>query len=123
MARIKYVLNERRLALLASTLPHLPKSSLPVIPSSLPGQNDPLAAVEALHGAPAPSLVKSSLTSTGAAADEQGSVADEMESVEKEGLVGKDEVESRDEGFGGGKEAEEFVRDVQVGEDGTVKKA
>jgi len=35
--------------------------------------------------------------------------------------VNVEEVESRDEGFGGGREAEEFVDDIEIDRDGKVK--
>lgn len=48
--------------------------------------------------------------------------AGQHETVVSDAEVGKEEVESRDEGFGGGEEAKEFVEDVKVTEDGHVIK-
>ena len=59
MARIKYVLNERRLGMIAAAAaqnPHKVKGV--VVPTTLPGRNDPIAAVEALAGAPPPNMRK-----------------------------------------------------------------
>lgn len=105
MARIKYVLNERRLGLIAAANPLLERP-VPKIPFSSSTRDDPMAAVEALKG----------LSVGEADASLEALDADETESVVGEGEVAKQEVESRDEGFGGGKEAEEFVRDVKVDE-------
>lgn len=59
MARIKYVLNERRLALIAAGAATLPAPSGVSVPTTLPGRNDPMAAVEALAGVtPVPDAVK-----------------------------------------------------------------
>ncbi|EKC98696.1 hypothetical protein A1Q2_06928 [Trichosporon asahii var. asahii CBS 8904] len=59
MARIKYVLNERRLALIAAGAATLPAPQGVTVPSTLPGRNDPMAAVEALHAiGPVPDVVK-----------------------------------------------------------------
>lgn len=59
MARIKYVLNERRLAIIAAGAATLPAPQGVTVPTTLPGRNDPLAAVEALAGvAPAPDVVR-----------------------------------------------------------------
>lgn len=59
MARIKYVLNERRLALIAAGAATLPAPSGVSVPTTLPGRNDPMAAVEALAGVtPVPDVVK-----------------------------------------------------------------
>jgi large subunit ribosomal protein L47 len=48
-------------------------------------------------------------------------IAEEATVEDKE--VGTEEVESRDEGFGGGREAKEFVEETEVDDDGRVKKA
>lgn len=59
MARIKYVLNERRLAIIAAGAATLPAPEGVAVPFTLPGKNDPLAAVEALAGtAPVPDAVR-----------------------------------------------------------------
>lgn len=59
MARIKYVLNERRLALIAAGAATRPAPPAGVhVPFSLPGRNDPMAALEALAGVtPVPDAV------------------------------------------------------------------
>jgi hypothetical protein len=56
MARIKYVLNERRLALIAAGAKVAPVPEDVVAPTTLPMYNDPIAAVEALAGAAPPDL-------------------------------------------------------------------
>ena len=78
MARVKYVLNERRLGMMAVAQP-----------------------------------VSESMSALAREIESDGVVADEE--------VGKEEVESRDEGFGGGQEAKEFVDDIKV-ENGHVGK-
>lgn len=142
MARIKYVLNERRLALIASanassngiTNQAQPQPSFPFSSS---GASDPALQLEALRGESAlPAWVYAKgadklaegLEEEGLFEDEdadadaeQRAVADEEAPVVAEEQVGKEEVESRDEGFGGGQEAKEFVRDVEV-KDGHVQK-
>ena len=45
----------------------------------------------------------------------------EERAVVDEDEVSEEEVESRDEGFGGGREAEDFVEHTDVGEDGKVR--
>lgn len=125
MARIKYVLNERRLGLIAATNPLIerPKPKLPW--SALP-TNDPAAGVEALRGeVPAPTHVLRTQTARAAPVDpeleaEEGE-ADRTEPVVPPQEVAKQEVEARDEGFGGGKEAKEFVQEIEV-KDGHVQR-
>jgi len=57
--------------------------------------------------------VTNSMSALAREIESDGVVADEE--------VGKEEVESRDEGFGGGQEAKEFVDDIKV-ENGHVEK-
>ena len=57
--------------------------------------------------------VSESMSALAREIESDGVVADEE--------VGKEEVESRDEGFGGGQEAKEFVDDIKV-ENGHVEK-
>lgn len=84
MARVKYVLNERRLGIMAVAEPD----------------------IEAVL------------------ADEMAAELAEAEgddAVVHDGEVAKEEVESRDEGFGGGEEAKQFVEEVKV-DNGHVQK-
>lgn len=128
MARIKYVLNERRLGLIAATNPLIerPKPKLPW--SALP-TNDPAAGVEALRGeVPAPTHILRTQSARAAPVDpeqvEEGDLegeADRTEPIVPTQEVAKQEVEARDEGFGGGEEAKEFVQEVEV-KDGHVQK-
>jgi large subunit ribosomal protein L47 len=113
MARIKYVLNERRLGLIAAANPLITQKA-PMVPFSSSKLNDPMSAIEALRGL---SISKSSA----APAPKEVLRADEEAAVVTSGEVAKQEVEGRDEGFGGGKEAETFVDDVVV-RDGHVEK-
>ena len=53
--------------------------------------------------------------------DSEVDVKEEQPSV-PEGRIGKAEVESRDEGFGGGREAEDFANNIEVDEKGRVHK-
>jgi large subunit ribosomal protein L47 len=81
MARVKYVLNERRLGMMAVAQPVSESMS---------------------------NLVKEI-------------AAGENESVVEDEEVAREEVEARDEGFGGGQEAKDFVDEVKV-ENGHVEK-
>jgi len=110
MARIKYVLNERRLGLIAAANPLIERRS-PSIPFSSSKRDDPIAAVEALSGL--------TFASSDADAGKEVLDADEEAAVVTPGEAAKQEIEGRDEGFGGGQEAEEFVNDVVV-KDGHV---
>jgi large subunit ribosomal protein L47 len=80
MARVKYVLNERRLGMMAVAQPVSESMS---------------ALVNEIEGS--------------------------TESSVEDSEVAKEEVESRDEGFGGGQEAKDFVDDIKV-ENGHVEK-
>ncbi|WVR07668.1 hypothetical protein IAU60_004710 [Kwoniella sp. DSM 27419] len=114
MARIKYVLNERRLGLIAAAGPQMGIEP-PHIPWSASPSTDPAGATEAIRGeAFVPLHILRSKPRAGQVASD--------ESFVEEDQLNEEEVESRDEGFGGGKEAEEFVSDVQVREDGRVEK-
>ena len=95
MARIKFVLNERRLGLMAAAAPLIDRP-LPKVPFTPSGRPDPAAGIEALNALPVGEHLP-------------GSVVRDRE-------VAREEVEARDEGFGGGKEAEEFVEHVVVKE-------
>lgn len=81
MARVKYVLNERRLGMMAIAQPEVDSTLADQIMAEISG--------------------------------EDAAVPDEQ--------VGKEEVEARDEGFGGGQEAKDFVDDIKV-EGGHVEK-
>ncbi|KAK8853223.1 hypothetical protein IAR55_003925 [Kwoniella newhampshirensis] len=116
MARIKYVLNERRLGLIAAAGPHL-NIEPTHIPWSASPTSDPAGATAAIRGeTELPLDVLRSATPSTREQDPKGDPFVEDEAVSEE------EVESRDEGFGGGKEAEEFVNDVEVREDGKVER-
>lgn len=80
MARIKYVLNERRLGIMAVAEPD----------------------------------VEAELAADMAAELQEDGEGVEEDAVVQDGQVGREEVEARDEGFGGGQEAKEFVEDVKV---------
>jgi large subunit ribosomal protein L47 len=116
MARIKYVLNERRLGLIAAATPLVDRPA-PHIPWSASGSSDPHAGVAAVRGeAPIPAGILSHEV-----APVQSKVAEEA--VVGDEQVAEEEVESRDEGWGGGAEAKQFVREVGVRDDGKVEKA
>jgi large subunit ribosomal protein L47 len=83
MARVKYVLNERRLGMMAIAQPEVESTLADQIMAEIEGEGD--------------------------------------ESVARDEEVGKEEVEARDEGFGGGQEAKDFVNEVEV-KDGHVEK-
>ncbi|OCF38105.1 hypothetical protein I317_01526 [Kwoniella heveanensis CBS 569] len=120
MARIKYVLNERRLGLIAAAGPQLVRQVEPTfVPWSASATTDPAGATAAIRGEiEAPLRVLRGKVRKGRAA--AAGAADE--SFIEDEVVNEEEVESRDEGFGGGKEAEEFVKEVEVKEDGKVEK-
>jgi large subunit ribosomal protein L47 len=123
MARIKYILNERRLGLLAAASPLTPSSTQ--IPFSASPSSDPFAGIEALRGvAEIPTWIQTGPTVPESQVEEGELEAEagQHETVVSDAEVGKEEVESRDEGFGGGQEAKEFVNDVKVTEDGHVVK-
>ena len=127
MARIKFVLQERRLGLMAAAAPVIHKDR-----PRAPAWVDPMNTQGALSGTTnftdvrIPRLLR---RSPEAAATESGDVhanaatrSKAKSSVVKGESVANEEVESRDEGFGGGKEAEAFDKDVTVDEDGHVRK-
>lgn len=118
MARIKYVLNERRLALLAAAAP-LDTRAPPNLPFSSTGKSDPALGLAALRGQEPSIEAMEKLFMERMEGDGNGN--EDGVAVVEDDQVGKEEVESRDEGFGGGQEAREFVRDVKV-EDGHVEK-
>ena len=90
MARIKYVLNERRLGIMAVAEPDIEAQLAEEMAAELA---------------------------------EDGEIEMEMadDAVVSDSEVAREEVEARDEGFGGGKEAKEFVNDIKV-EQGHVQK-
>jgi len=111
MARIKFVLQERRLGLMAAIAPETEGTKPP------PSWTDPARSFEAMRARDlqysdirVPKMLRNLDVQAGAAV-----VGDEQVNVE--------EVESRDEGFGGGREAEEFVNETEVDADGRVKQA
>lgn len=87
MARIKYVLNERRLGIMAVAEPD----------------------------------IEAELAAEMAAELQEDDVKDAETPVAQDQEIGIEEVEARDEGFGGGEEAKQFVEDVKV-EGGHVQK-
>ncbi|ODN77700.1 hypothetical protein L202_04845 [Cryptococcus amylolentus CBS 6039] len=123
MARIKYVLNERRLGLIATAGPHLPDA--PRVPWSSSPTTDPAGSTDAIRGVQplSPRLAAflrdyPSVGGGNAVAELEGG---EESSFVEDGEVAEEEVEARDEGFGGGKEAKEFDAETVVN-DGKVEK-
>ncbi|WVQ84417.1 hypothetical protein IAT38_006569 [Cryptococcus sp. DSM 104549] len=113
MARIKYVLNERRLGLIAAAGPSAAQGVRTHVPWSASGSTDPAGMTAAIFGElEAPTHILR--------AKPQRTSAEEA-SVSGEG-VAAEEIEARDEGFGGGEEAQEFVDEVEVTDEGKVKK-
>ena len=137
MARIKYILNERRLALDAALGPSHDPSTLPThIPwSGSPSTSDPFAALDAKRGEAPPEFFSLDHHHSAPQAsmyedDELVSDAELMEAEEPdvevdteqekqtyadepvvEGeTVAKEEIESRDEGWGGGEQAKKFAK-------------
>lgn len=125
MARVKYVLNERRLALVAAAESSRPTShpATKVHGRSPLGSADPLS----LTGFEEMELTaeEEALLAGEFEGDEEGlsgglgdgerqkmdlNVGKEGKPVAESGEVAQAEVESRDEGFGGGSEAKEFVK-------------
>lgn len=125
MARIKYVLNERRLALVAAaeSARPTPHPATKVHARSPLGSADPLS----LTGFEEFKLTaeEEALLADEFNGDEEGlsggfgdgerqkmdlNVGKEGKAVAEENKVAQAEVESRDEGFGGGSEAKEFVK-------------
>jgi large subunit ribosomal protein L47 len=122
MARIKYVLNERRLGLIAATAPGLQERA------ALPTWTDPKGMQKALWNQTpvvdirVPKAYRHLMVEGGVTHEQSQSQDGEEEPVVSDEEISESEVEGRDEGFGGGKEAEEFVDDVEIGEDGRVHK-
>ena len=121
MARIKFVLNERRLALIAVVGPRMKGPEVPV-----PEWMDPAGTHLAMRGiVPLPVYTKAVRKGKKRARVVHGD-SPPSEDGRPEGQVGdldpvvateevaKEEVESRDEGWGGGKEAEQFVADTKL---------
>lgn len=108
MARIKYVLNERRLALIAAAAPSSSSPLLGTLPpfSSVTNRPDPLTGAEAL--ATPEAEVRTDILRM-EIQDEKPAVVEEGADGAPEDGVAQEEVEARDEGFGGGAEAERFV--------------
>lgn len=122
MARIKYVLNERRLALIAAAAPNNKSSAaLSLLPpfSSITNRADPLTAAEAL--ATPEGEVRTDILRSPAEDEKPAVVEPGMEGAPEDG-VAQEEVEARDEGFGGGQEAQQFVEDKIPGVEGSNPK-
>lgn len=125
MARIKYVLNERRLALVAAAESARPTShpATKVHARSPLGSADPLSLTgfeEFKLTAEEEALLADEFNGdaeglSGGFGDGERqkmdlNVGKEGKAVAEESEVAQAEVESRDEGFGGGSEAKEFVK-------------
>ena len=115
MARIKAVLQERRLGLLAAVAPHTERRS------PMPGWVDPMRTQDAQWGktqvrdVTVPRLlrlIKAEKRSKG-----------RLRRKARAEDAGQAEVESKDEGFGGGEEAQRFVNKTDVDQDGHVRQA
>ncbi|WRT70215.1 uncharacterized protein IL334_007210 [Kwoniella shivajii] len=120
MARIKYVLNERRLGLIAAAGPRFNVEPVHV-PWSASPTTDPAGATAAIRGeSEIPYHVLQSRSLKTAQSSSEADPSEESFVEEEE--VSKEEVESRDEGFGGGKEAEEFDNDIKITESRKVEK-
>jgi large subunit ribosomal protein L47 len=134
MARIKYVLNERRLALIAAAESSRPSNERSKIMGRSPlGRVDPLAVngwedgIADRLAAPLPaSLDDVAVVNTVDASELESPLGDgerqkrdvvtevdEGSATVEDAEVAKQEVEGRDEGFGGGQEAKEFVKDME----------
>ena len=114
MARIKYVLNERRLALIA-TAESLRPTAQKVHGTSPLGMADPMSLTgwEQERGIRFDrGVIDESTTASGLGDGERQKrdMEEEKEPVVEGESVAKEEIEGRDEGFGSGKEAEEFVK-------------
>ena len=121
MARIKFVLNERRLGLIAVVGPTMNQPEVPV-----PTWMDPSGTHLAMRGVvPLPVYTKSTRKGRRMAQAAHGGnprsetgkpegQAGDLNPVVATEEVAKEEVESRDEGWGGGKEAERFVAETKV---------
>ena len=120
------MLNERRLGLIAATVPSLPRHE------RLPSWVDPAMVQVALRGGSnLPKLYyqlqkkadpRRKRVGSGRAKGRRDS-KEAATGVVRDEDVAKEEVESRDEGWGGGKEAEEFVADTDVGDGAEKQKA
>jgi len=121
MARIKYVLNERRLGLIATAAPTLPpRSKMPIWSDPTGSQNAMWDEVD-FPDVRIPKRHRHILDQSRSLEQKQSQEGEEQPIVGDE-EISESEVEGRDEGFGGGKEAEEFVDDIEIGDDGRVHK-
>jgi len=109
MARIKYVLNERRLALIA-TAESLRPVAQKVHGSSPLGRADPMSLTgwEKERGFKFEPVLPGSQLGDGER--QKRDIEHQEEAIVEGESVAKEEIEGRDEGFGSGKEAEEFVK-------------
>jgi large subunit ribosomal protein L47 len=132
MARIKYVLNERRLALIAAAESTRPAESIVKVHGTSPlGRADPMSLTGWEQGSQIPysTTTLSESLQIGEEADVaglSGGLGDgerqkmdlpesgETEDVVKGESVSQEEIEAKDEGFGGGKEAKDFVKNTQI---------
>ena len=123
MARIKLVLNERRLALVAVAGP-LSRNKQPVPMWMDPGGTH--KAIRRLSRLPTvgPSgeeiEIPEAIYNQSENKPRQSPAGSDKHAVVDEGEVAKEEVESRDEGWGGGEEADKFVKTTHV-VDGSIK--
>jgi large subunit ribosomal protein L47 len=119
MARIKYILNERRLALIAAAASNNTSSAaLSLLPpfSSVTNRADPLSAAEAL--ATPEGEVRNDVLRSPASDEIPAAIEPGTDGAPEDG-VAQEEVEARDEGFGGGREAQDFVEDKIPGVTGS----
>lgn len=115
MARIKYVLNERRLALLAAAESTRPTDSPKVkVPGKSPlGAADPLSLSGFEKSEDRVQWYRGHGEALGDGERQKEDQLEEKPVAVPEEDVSKEEVEARDEGFGSGKEAKEFVKEME----------
>ena len=119
MARIKYVLNERRLALIATAESTRPNASATKVHGTSPlGRADPMSLTgwEKTSSIPFSFDLDSSQAArdTGDGERQKLDVEEPVDPVVEGESVAKEEIEGRDEGFGSGEEAKEFVKNTKV---------
>jgi large subunit ribosomal protein L47 len=120
MARIKYVLNERRLALIATAEFTRPSESRRKVHGKSPlGRSDPMSLTGWEKDVSVPisfdlSRPASKELDTGDGERQKLDTYEPADPVIDGDSVSKQEIEGRDEGFGSGKEAEEFVKNTNI---------
>lgn len=125
MARIKWVLQERRMGLIATLGPKIDEDNAPLRPASW---SDPANQYDAIRGQAKYEDVRLPKALRRISTRDQAKMPqrEQEQREDRDATVGDEEVsetevESRDGGYAG-KEAEDFVKETEIDEDGRVRK-